>query len=190
MKAIILGAGMSKRMKRNKLLIKFKGKFLIEAVIEKVLECNFDEVIIVYKDKEIREVAEKYNLKSIYNENYYKGQSESIKLAVNNIDNGDFMFFTGDMPLLKTDTINYLIEIFNENKGIIVPRVKNGNRNPVIFENKYKAELLNLQGDVGGREVIKNNINEVTFIDFDDEDEFFDIDCEEDLEYIERKYGQ
>lgn len=191
MVAIILGAGMSKRMNRNKLLIKFKGKYLIELIIEKVLKCNFNEVILVFKDEEVKEIGENYNIKTIFNENYYKGQSESIKIALKNVGNNeDFMFFTSDEPLLKVESIKVLLDTFEMNKGIVVPRVESGNRSPVIFESMYKGELLKLEGDVGGRDVIKRNIKNVTFIDFFDGDEFFDIDSEEDLEYIEKKYGK
>ena len=191
MVAIILGAGMSKRMNRNKLLIKFKGKYLIEIIIEKVLKCNFNEVILVYKDKEIKEIGEGYKIKTIFNADYYKGQSESIKIALKNIgSNEDFMFFTSDEPLLKIESIKELLDTFKKNKGIIVPRVESGNKSPVIFESIYKKDLLKINGDVGGRDVIKGNRNNVTFLDFFDEDEFFDIDSEEDLEYIVKKYGK
>lgn len=181
--AIIMASGSSKRMNRNKLLINLFGKPLIEWTIELTKKCDFEEIIIVYKDKEVKEIAEKLNIKTIYNKRFEYGQSESIKLALSSLKNkyNGYIFFTGDQPFMKKETIEKLMETFNENSGIVLPKVNDKNKSPVIFSSIFKNELMEIDGDVGGRIVIKNNIDKVTPVYFNDSLQFFDIDTEEDL---------
>lgn len=181
--AIIMASGSSKRMNRNKLLINLFGKPLIEWTIELTKKCDFEEIIIVYKDKEVKEIAEKLNIKTIYNKRFEYGQSESIKLALSSLKNkcNGYIFFTGDQPFMKKETIEKLMETFSENGGIVLPKVNDKNKSPVIFSSIFKNELMEIDGDVGGRIVIKNNIDKVTPVYFNDSLQFFDIDTEEDL---------
>ena len=80
--AIILASGYSRRMGKNKLLLKYRGKSLIEHTIDTILQCGFSEVILVGREEEIIEIGNRNGLKVIKNENADKGISESIKLGV------------------------------------------------------------------------------------------------------------
>ena len=82
----------------------------------------------------------------------YKGQSQSIKLGILNTSPADgYMFFTADQPLIDSYTINLLLDTFAKNKNsIILPRYKNKSGSPTIFSVKFKEQLLDLQGDIGG----------------------------------------
>ena len=91
------------------------------------------------------------------------------------------MFFVADQPLLKKETILKIIEESSSNK-IIVPKSNNTMYNPVIFPNKYTSELLNLEGDRGGKQIILNHLDNITFVDIEDANEFQDVDVIE--EYI------
>lgn len=185
--AIILAAGFSKRMGENKLLLEYEGKTFIQTIIEKLLEINFNKIILVVSNLEIYKKYKNYNEKLfvIFNDKAEKGISESIKKAVayakNNLEVDKYMFFVADQPLLKKETILKLIEKSNSNK-IIVPKNNNTIYNPVIFPNKYTSELLNLEGDRGGKQIILNHLDNIIFVDIEDANEFQDVDVIE--EYI------
>ncbi|WDU82387.1 nucleotidyltransferase family protein [Caloramator sp. Dgby_cultured_2] len=60
------------------------------------------EIIVVYRDERVKEIARKYKAKCIFNPNAHLGQSEGIKLGLREIEVKDgVMFLPGDMPLLK-----------------------------------------------------------------------------------------
>ena len=104
--AIILASGYSRRMGKNKLLLKYRGKSLIEHTIETILSCGFSEVILVAREEQIIEIGNRNDLKVIKNENAIKGISESIKLGVMNAKNTEgYMFFTADQPFLDVATV-------------------------------------------------------------------------------------
>ena len=61
--AIILASGYSRRMGKNKLLLKYEGKSLIEHTIDTILQCDFSEVILVAREEEIIEIGKKNRIK-------------------------------------------------------------------------------------------------------------------------------
>ncbi|WP_434293594.1 molybdenum cofactor cytidylyltransferase [Clostridium botulinum] len=187
--AVIMASGYSTRMRKNKLMLPFKGKPIIEHVIDAIKECNFNEIILVGKEKKVLDIAKRKNILTVLNTEAYKGQSQSIKLGILNISSSKgYMFFTGDQPLLNSYTINLLLNTFTENNDyIVIPKYKNKVGSPTIFPGKFKNELLNLQGDVGGKIVINNHINEILFVNLRNGYSLFDIDTPKDYEYILNK---
>lgn len=184
--AIIMASGYGKRMGINKLLLKYKQKALIEYVIENVISCNFYNTILVSQYEEVLWLGEEKNMEVVHNYNSHKGQSESIKLGIINSPKADgYMFFTGDQPLMDVETINILMDSFNENCNLIIVPMYNKKRgNPVIFPRKYRDELLELKGDNGGRIVINNHLEDVKFLEVKNSWLLSDIDTEEDYERL------
>lgn len=187
MLAIIMCSGLSRRMGKNKLLMKLNGKVIVEYVIENVLKSDFDEVIMVYGDEELKVIADKYKLKSIYNPLRELGQSEAIKLAIEKIDNHKgISFFMGDQPLLSYNTINLLLKEFNLDQVSIIASSYNGKMGaPVIFPSYLKDEFLKLEGDVGGKIIINNNASKLKKVEILNDYEGLDIDSPSDLKKLE-----
>lgn len=187
---IVMASGLSKRMNQNKLSMKIKDKKIYEYILETLKRCScLNEVIVVAKDSEILEKANSLNFKTVNNQHSYLGQSNSIRLGLETSENADgYMFFVADQPFIKEETINKLCSIFNENSNkIIIPCYNDKHGNPVIFSKNFKEELINIQGDKGGRVVINNNLQDVINVQFQDEKEFIDIDTIEDYNNIIKK---
>lgn len=178
--AIIMASGLSKRMGENKLLLKYKDKTIIEYVFDEISKVEFKEVIVVSSYDEIKDISKKYNYKYIENKRNYIGQSESIRLGINNSkESFGYMFFVGDQPLIDSKYINKMIEVFNENKDfIIIPRYKDRKGNPVIFPESKREELLSLTEDEKGKKVI-TNLCKIKYVDVS-EYMLFDIDTKKD----------
>lgn len=184
--AVILASGYSNRMGRNKLLLPYKKKPIVEHVIDAILSCNFSNIILVGRDVEVINIGKRKNIKTVINSNATNGQSESVKLSINNLPNTDgYMFFTGDQPLIELETIELLLHKFNQNNNfIIVPKHKEKKGTPVIFPKEFKQELLSLEGDTGGRVIINNNLDKVIFVDLPKEHVLFDIDTPDDYKTL------
>ncbi len=176
---IIMACGFSRRMKRNKLLLEINGIPIVERVIKAVKSSDVDKIILIYKDKKIRKIGEKHGIKTVYNDSAEKGQSESMKLGILNapIDSNGYMLFVGDQPFLDKNTINTLIDEFKQkNNSIIVPLYKGQRGTPAIFSSQYKEKLLCVEGDKGGRDIIKQQKDEVGYVHIDNEITGLDID--------------
>ncbi len=179
---IIMASGFSNRMGQNKLLMEIQGQRVIERVIRACKNSLLDEIILVYRLDEIREIGLKYDLKTVFNPHAEEGQSAAVKLGVKNSKEGNgFMFLVADQPYLDSQVINTLIrEYENEQNMIVVPYYCNKFGMPIIFPPAYKADLLGVLGDKGGREIIERNKDLIKRIDYEEEILGIDIDTIED----------
>lgn len=190
--AIIMASGESKRMGENKLLLEYKGKKIIEYVLDKVSSCDFNNILVVCNNEEIIKICSDRNISTIYNSEWKKGQSESIKIGIKNSPKSEgYAFFTADQPLINVETINLLLNEFNNNKEYIIVPNYNGKRGtPVIFSDKFKENLLELEGDVGGRVIINENPSYTRFINVENEFILWDIDTKADYEKLLRIWNK
>lgn len=183
--AIIMASGFSRRMGRNKLMLLYNGKPLIDHVMDHVQGAGLSSVFLVSGNEEVLERGRLRNINTIYNGKADAGQSESVKAGILNSTECDaYMFFSGDQPLLDEETIRLLTGSFAENPGcIIVPAFRGRKGSPVIFPKRFREELLALSGDTGGREVIRNHPESVLLVEVSDSSMLLDIDTKE--EYME-----
>ena len=184
--AIVMASGFSRRMGQDKLKLKYNGVSLLENVLDKLNFANFFEILVCGRDSWTENICKKYNCKYLHNTKANLGQSESIKLGVQNSSGKGFVFFTGDQVFLTPDTISKLYYNFEKYGYITVP-TSNGDRySPVFFPYSKKEALLALQGDHGGKNIIRNTPL-VSLVDFPYSQEFLDIDTPEDYSLIVEK---
>lgn len=183
---IIMASGFSNRMGENKLLIELDGVRLIDRVISEAKKSDLDKLILIYREDEIKKIGDFFKIETIYNKNANLGQSESMKLGIRNTDSGSsYMFLVGDQPFLTKDIINNLIDSHKLNKNKIVVPHYNGKRGmPTIFPSIFREELLKIDGDIGGRDIIIENRDKIVKLVFDKK-YGLDIDTKEDLLRVE-----
>jgi molybdenum cofactor cytidylyltransferase len=135
-------------------------------------------------------------VKVVINPYSNKGMSTSIRRGIQAIRPGcrGILIGLGDQPFLKTRTINVLIHAFDQGKGrIIIPSFRGRRGHPVIFHRKYKRELLNLEGDVGGRSVIERHPEDVRVVPVRSIGVVRDVDTWQDYNppvvFLSRKWG-
>lgn len=177
--AVIMASGFSKRMGFNKLKLEYNNISLLENCLKKLSSIPFNEVLVCGREDWVKSLSEKYSFKYLNNLNAHLGQSESIKLGVKNSSGKGITFFIADQPFLSEKTILTLYYNFLKTNLITIPIVNNNSFSPVFFPEDKKSELLKLEGDTGGKVVIKSTPF-INLISFSSEKEFFDIDTEED----------
>ena len=69
--------------------------------------------------------------------------------------------------------------------AVIVPRVSKGRFNPVCFPALFKENLLELEGDEGGRQILEKQSCRKIWVDFEEDKLALDLDSEEDLRRIQ-----
>ena len=164
--AILLAAGESTRMGEPKLLLPFGDGTVLGKTIDNILSCNVDEVIVVLgaNAQQTREAIAGKPVKIVFNPDYSQGMSTSLICGLKQVCQQALriMVALSDQPLIEKDTYNKLIkESVNSSKGITVPLYKAMRGNPIIFAAGYKDEMLQLRGDVGGRELLQRHPEDV-----------------------------
>ena len=111
--------------------------------------------------------------------------SSSVRLGTEHIlRTGSYdgiLYAVADQPNLTGETVQRLMEAFETSPGCIWAPEANGKRgNPVIFPASLFAELLRIEGDRGGRQVIAAHMELLRTLAVSPR-ELMDIDTKEDL---------
>jgi molybdenum cofactor cytidylyltransferase len=193
--AIIPAAGLSSRMgERNKLLLDFRGKTFIEHAVDTLLESRVGEVIVVtgYESENVKAALgpRTGGVTVVHNPRYDEGMSTSIHagVAAASPEAEAIMIFLADQPLIESADINRLIAAFylarEQNKSIVVPFYQGQRGNPVILDSRFKADILDVVGDVGCRRIVKRNPDKVFVLEMDNDHVIRDIDSPEDYDRL------
>ena len=183
--AIILAAGLSKRMELgNKLLLEKKETPIIKITLDKIKAAKVKEIIIVLgkNSKSFKNVIEDKSVKLFFNSNYKNGISSSIKKGIEKVDNSceGALICLADMPSIKTSTYNKIIDAFYKyKKQNIIPYFNKKKGNPVLFSKSYFKYITNITGDVGARNLIRKNKKDFKKLTVTDEGILEDIDNNE-----------
>ncbi|MEG2337881.1 MAG: selenium cofactor biosynthesis protein YqeC, partial [Clostridium sp.] len=181
--AVIMASGFSRRMGRNKLTMKINGISMIRRVALAATRSNLNKIVLVYRDDYVLDEIDDLPIALCKNTEAESGQSMSIKLGINSLNNNyrGYMFMVSDQPFLDSNIINAVINNFNaKDDYIALPYYGDKKGNPVIFPSYLREDLLSLSGDNGGKVVIEKceKINkvfvkdEVKGIDVDTIEEF------------------
>ena len=170
-KAILLAAGQSKRMKsENKLIKLYKNKPLINYSLNVLKKSKVNKIIIVlgHQHKEVKKIIKK-NKKIIftYNKNYKQGMASSIKTGLKKISKNDkgFIIAQSDMPFVKQSDINKICRSINSKKFLIhALKYKNRVGNPIGFDSTLIKKLKNIKGQFGAKFMVKRLKNRTNFI--------------------------
>lgn len=185
-----MAAGLSSRMHQNKLLLPLYDTTVIETTITNLLQVPIDGISVVLgNEKErVRRQLESYPVKFIENPYYAQGMSTSVREGIKEVSLGDadaVLILPGDMPFVKPETVQRLIQVFFDGEGSIVFPLFNGKRgHPVLFGKEIFPEFIDISGDMGGREILKRNSDRICPVLVDDPGVFIDIDCRDDYEKI------
>ena len=188
-----MAAGISTRFGTPKQLIRLKGKYLIEWVLDAALNSHLESIILVlgYKNREIFEaISEKaYHpaLQVVVNHRFSEGLSQSLLAGLRMVQKTfpSVMFLLGDQPMVDSIMINHLLDRFwKSHKDICVPTFQGKRGNPAIFSRNLYNQLLGIKGDVGARNIIKEHPDSVLYVEVKDPLRFFDIDEEKDIQSL------
>ena len=182
-KAILLAAGESKRLRsENKLIKKFKNKSLINHSLLALHKSKVEKIVIVlgYQHKEVKKVI-KRNKKNIFilNKKFKLGMSSSINTGLKKISKKDkgFIIVQSDMPFIKSSIINKIHNsILKKNKIVHVLKYKKKIGNPIGFNIKVLNKFKKIKGDIGAKYIVKRLKSNTNYIEVRSKKIFKDID--------------
>ena len=182
-KAILLAAGQSKRIKsENKLTKLYKKKPLLNHSLKALHKSKVNKVIIVlgHQQNEVKNIIKK-NKKNIlsFNKNFRKGMASSIKVGLKKISKNDkgFIVVQSDMPFIKSSDINKIYNSIKSKKFLVhVLKFRNKVGNPIGFDISVVKKFKRIKGDFGAKFMVKRLKNETKFIKINSLKSFKDFD--------------
>ena len=181
---LILAAGGSSRMgDRNKLMMPFQGKPMLNHVVNASLNSNLTQTFVVvgHQSSKIKNLIQSDDIQCVENEQWELGMASSIVTGISQLKQFDgFLILLGDMPLVTPELINEIIVHGSADK-IVIP-IKDGlHGNPVLFGSKFWNEIKALSGDIGAKKVIQKNPSCIIRINIQSNAIFNDFDTQNSL---------
>ena len=212
---VLLAAGQSRRMGNNKQLLPWRGKTILDAVCH-ALQVGWEQsnssrnleaypmVAVTGGDHDIDGIASSYGFSITHNSRSDLGQGTSIALGVQYLVNtfsthslDGIICSVSDQPLLDSMVIEKLIASFQQhrdvtNRTIVVPKYGPTQHpgNPVLFGAHWFEALQHIEGDQGGRTIIRGaGHNFVEYVSIIPE-WGFDIDTPEDYNDLQHRESE
>lgn len=163
--AIIMAAGYGKRMQEagyascNKLLMNLGNTPVYQYLFTLLQQAQHRKLIhkvyLITAENTLLTAAEDHGFIAIKNTCPSAGKSQSILQGVCAADPKDaLMFFVADQPLLSLQSVEKLVQRYcAKTQCIVYPQYKGKPANPVIFPPQARSFLMQLSGDIGGKQV-------------------------------------
>lgn len=189
---IILAAGASRRLGHPKQLVEFKGKTLLQHIIDVANSTEFDTQVLVLgaKADKIKKKINCRDFKVVYNEDWEEGMGTSISKGISEAleleDELDhILMLLSDQPFVTAEKIQDLIRLQLENN---LPATFSEYASevgvPAIFSRETFLELQNLKKDEGAKKLILND--QIKFNTLKFEAGNFDVDTAEDVRLLKK----
>ena len=167
--AIILAAGESSRMGFPKQLAEYKGKTILETVVETVSN-NIENSIVVlgHENETLTEKIDFKNSTILINESWEEGIISSIRTGLfylssdKNIDGA--LIFMGDQPAINSLVIEKLLTTKHDNDEVLVPQYRYQKGYPILIPRFFwnKLELIT-QDDIDGDDSVFKNFELIDY---------------------------
>lgn len=183
---ILLAAGESRRYGTIKLLDNIGEKKMYQYAMDILKEAKAEEKVVVTGYPEVEGAARGLGIRVVRNNQPALGISLSVKLGLKKVlehrpEIDGVLFLVCDQPYLSVDTVNGMLQCFRQGKmDILCPVPEKGTLeeagNPCIIGRRYFEELFLLEGDVGGKKVIRRHLEAAEPFFVSQNKELFDID--------------
>ena len=186
--AVVLAAGASRRMGGdNKLLAPIDGVPMVRRVADVAAASAAAEVIVVtgHQAEPVRGALLGVDVRFIHNPRATDGLSASLGAGIGAVARAHTgaVVLLGDMPYVRTEVVDALIERFHGSNGTAIcrPTFEGRPGNPVLWPREFFADILQLEGDTGARRLIERFADRVSMIAVADAGIHRDVDAPEDL---------
>ncbi len=184
--AVVLAAGKSTRMGKNKILLPWDNKPIGSRILNTLYYSGISEIILVLGfDKNIilsilGPVIKELGIKVVFNPSYKKGMLSSVQTGVRALreDIDGFYVILGDQPFIQSKWLVSLSDVFSPLTSLIVaPVFKKRRGHPLLFNNKLRSEVLSLDNEKDTlRDLLNRHSDFIVEVEVQDEKVLMDLD--------------
>jgi molybdenum cofactor cytidylyltransferase len=159
---VVLAAGLSSRMGRNKMLLDLGGQTLVRRPVGTAIAAGLDPVLVVvgHESERVRAAVADLACTPVVNPQFSEGMNTSLRAGIAALpeDVAAAVVLLGDMPLVDAAMIRALVARFRQGRvplvistygGVVAP--------PIVYGRSLFSELRALTAEVCGKSVVKNH---------------------------------
>ncbi|WYP25797.1 nucleotidyltransferase family protein [Alkalihalobacillus sp. FSL W8-0930] len=168
--SIILAAGQSKRMGRDKLSLPIRGGTIAGSVLSSSLQSNVDHTIVVtnptnhclWAPQEYSHSDWSHKWSIVVCPEAWKGQSYSVKCgmeATKQLAADAVLILLADQPHITKSYLNHMISRYKQSKDLlfVASRLNGIPQPPILFSKQLFPQFHKLKGDRGAGQLIRAN---------------------------------
>jgi molybdenum cofactor cytidylyltransferase len=156
--AVVLAAGKSSRMGRNKLLLEVGGRTILDRILDAIEASAVDEAIVVlgHDPEAARSIVDAHGVSAVLNPEHEKGMTSSFQAGLRGVTADAVFLVLGDQLGLDPALLDEMVGLMSSNQdALIISPVHNGRRgHPVLFRRMLFNEILDLANDGTMKDVV------------------------------------
>jgi len=156
--AVVLAAGKSERMGRNKLLLEVAGRPILSRILDAISASTVEELIVVlgHRPEELERIAEAHGAEVVLNPAYEEGMTSSFRAGLRMVSADAAFLVLGDQIGLEAGLLDRMAAAMEADpEALIVSPVHGGRRgHPVLFRRPLFQEILGLGPGETVRDVV------------------------------------
>jgi molybdenum cofactor cytidylyltransferase len=185
---IVLAAGSSTRMGRNKLLLPLDGEPLLRRAVRVALEGGLDPMLVVlgHQAEPARQALTGLSCRTVLNPDHAQGVRISLQVGVRNVPAGAraVVVLLADMPFVTASMIRTVVSRYIEGTApLVVSQYGDVNAPPTLYDRSLFPELLTMTGEGCGKQVVKRHLGEAVCVPWP-EAALSDVDVPEDYQRL------
>ena len=167
---VILAAGASRRMGKNKMLLELDGESLIRRAAKRALGAGLSPVVVVigHEADRLRAELKGLPLELAINPDYTGPTSGSLHRGLNvlGVDVEAVVVMLGDMVRVTAETLAMLVAAARGTEApLVVSRYGDVTAPPLLFRRALFGELLAWTGEGCGKAVVQAHKHEAMYVD-------------------------
>jgi molybdenum cofactor cytidylyltransferase len=189
---LILAAGESSRMKRDKALLIYHGLTFLETLVLKLRGAGIENIAVVlgHHANEIERAVNLAGVRVVLNPDYRRGQTSSLQTglaALDELSPDAVMLCLVDHPVVSAEIIGKLMSSFEkDHPPAVIPTLDGQRGHPVVINHTLFAEILALPPDGGANSILRKYRDATQLVEVEDRSILLDVDDPEAYERLER----
>lgn len=162
---VLLAAGTSSRMGRNKMLFELNGESVLRGAARRALAAGLSPLLVVlgHEAEKSRPELDGLPCHIVINPQYEQGINSSLKAGISAVpaEARAAVVMLADMPFVTPEMISGLIDRYRSSEApLVISDYEGVNAPPMLYDRGLFEELLAMTGEGCGRQVVKRHRGE------------------------------
>lgn len=168
---LVLAAGLSSRMGRNKLLLDLEGEPLVRRTARRAIEAGLDPTIVVlgHERERVAEALAGLDVTPVVNADYRAGRKRSMQIGLDRVPEtvAAAMVILADMPHVTTAMMAELVTRYRRGGGpLVVSRYGDVQAPPMLYDRSLFPELQTMEGRGCGKQVVERHAEQAMVLEW------------------------
>jgi molybdenum cofactor cytidylyltransferase len=163
---VVLAAGTSTRMGRNKLFMELEGETIVRRAVRRVSKAGVDPLFVVlgHEAELVKLALEGIRYQPVLNPEYERGVNTSLRAGIHAVSESGAraaVVVLADMPFVTTAMIQALVQKYRDSDApLVISDYEGVNAPPMLYDRSLFDELRASEGQGCGKRVVKRHRHE------------------------------